>query len=309
MRIGLALMGLLGAGVFAATADAGVFQQQVNADPAGQVDVSNVAGTIEVSAWDRPEVAARADIDTDWQHLEVSSERGITSVRVTGRRPSSFWGGFWGFWGGFRWTAGDARLQVWVPQASKLDVSAVSADVTSRGMLGGQRLHSVSGDITADVTGADTEVRSVSGQVRLRSNGQPGRLEVGTVSGDVQLAGAAGDLQASSVSGSISATISPAHSVRLRTTSGSFKLTGRFARDATLDGQTVSGDLTVEAAGEAGYAYEARTFSGNLEDCFGRPAERVSEYGPGKVLTGTLGAGAASLRFKTLSGDVSICDH
>ncbi len=309
MRIGLSVMGLLGAGVLAATADARVFQQQVSADPAGEVDVSNVAGTIEVSAWDRPQVAVWADIDTDWQHLEVSSERGFTSVRVTDRRTSSFWGGFWGFWGGFRWTTRDARLEVWVPRASKLEVSAVSAEVTSRGMLGSQRLHSVSGDITADVTGADTEVKSVSGEVRLRSNGQPGSLEVGTVSGDVQLAGAAGDLQASSVSGSISATLSPAHSVRLRTTSGSFRLTGRFTRDATLDGQTVSGDLRVEAAGDAGYAYEARTLSGGLEDCFGRPAVRVSEYGPGKILTGTVGAGGGSLRFKTVSGDVSICDH
>ncbi|MGB6449303.1 MAG: DUF4097 family beta strand repeat-containing protein [Steroidobacteraceae bacterium] len=306
MRIGFSLIALLGAGALAATADARVLQQQVNADPAGEVDVSNVAGSIEVSAWDRPEVAVQADIDTDWQHLEVSSERGFTSVRVTGRHTTSFWGGFWG---GFRWTTGAARLQVWVPRASKLDVSAVSAEVTSRGMLGVQHLHSVSGDITADVTGADTEVKTVSGEIRLRSNGQPGSLELGTVSGDVQLVGAAGDLRASTVSGEVSAALSPAHNVRLRTSSGSLRLTGRFARDATLDGQTVSGDLTVQAAGDTGYAYEARTLSGSLEDCFGRPAERVSEYGPGKILTGTVGAGGASLRFRTVSGDVSICDH
>lgn len=306
MRIGVALMGLLATGALAATAHARMFQQQVTAEPTGEVDVSNVAGSIQVSAWDRPEVAVEADIDTDWQHVEVSSERGFTSVRVTGRPISGFWGQFWGT---LPWTTSATRLQVWVPRASKLDVSAVSADVTSRGMLGAQRLHSVSGDITADITGADTQVKSVSGDIKLRGNGQPGNLQVGTVSGEVQLAEAAGDLQASTVSGSVSAALSPAHNVHLRTTSGTLRLTGRFARDATLDGQTVSGDLTVEAAGEAGYGYEVRTLNGRLENCFGRQAERVSEYGPGRLLTGTLGAGGASVRIRTVSGDVSICDH
>ncbi len=302
MRTSPTLIALLAASTLTATAQARVFEQRVAADPKGEVDVSNVAGTIEVTAWDQPVVAVRADIDTDWQRLDVSTDQGLTSVRVTGR-PTSW------FWGGYPWSTGAARLEVWVPRGSEVDISAVSARVVSRGVAGAQRLESVSGDISADVTGADTEVKTVSGEVRLKGNGQPGHLEVHTVSGDLRLESAAGDLEATTISGSLSAELTPAGEVRVHTTSGGFRLSGRLARDARLEADTISGDMTVEAGGEAGYLYEAKTFSGDLEDCFGRDAESVSLHGPGKLLTGTLGAGGATVRIKTLSGDVSLCDH
>ncbi len=302
MRTGPSLIGLLAAGALAATAHASEYQQTVNADPKGEVDVSNVAGSIEISAWDKPQVAVRADIDSDWQHVEVSSEKGYTSVRVTGRRDSTFWGGF-------GWRGGEVRLEVWVPRTSELNVSAVSARVDSRGMAGVQRLQSVSGDITADVSAADTEVKTVNGEIRLRGNGQPGHLEVHTVSGDAKLDSIAGDLEATTVSGSLSAALSPARTVRVNTTSGSFTLTGRLTRDATLEADTISGDLNVSAGSDAGYRYEVQTFNGSVNDCFGRKPERVSAFLPGKLLTGTLGDGSAHLWIKSMSGDVSLCDH
>lgn len=303
MRTGPSLIGLLAAGALAATAHASVYQQTVNADPKGEVDVSNFAGSIEISAWDKPQVAVRADIDSDWQHVDVSSEKGYTSVRVTGRQNSTFWGGF-----GWRGT-GAVRLQVWVPRASELNVSAVSARVISQGMLGVQRLQSVNGDITADVSDADTEVKTVNGEIRLRGNGRPGHLEVHTVSGDATLESIAGDLEASTVSGTLSAALSPARTVRVNTTSGNFTLTGRLTRDATLEAETISGDLNVSAGSEAGYRYDVQTFNGSVNDCFGRKPERVSAFAPGKLLTGTLGDGGAHLWIKTMSGDVSLCDH
>lgn len=302
MRTKLSFIGLLAASTLAATAQARIFEQHVSADPKGEVDVSNVAGTIEISAWDQPEVSVQADIDADWQHLEVSTEKGFTSVRVTGH-PTSW------FWGGYPWTNGAARLRVWVPRGSEVDVSAVSARVVSKGVLGVQRLESVSGDITADVSGADTEVKTVSGEIRLQGNGQPGHLEVRSVSGDVRLTSAAGDFDGTTISGSLSAALTPARTVRVHTTSGSFTLTGRLARSATLEAETISGDMTVNAGAEAGYSYEVRTFSGDIEDCFGREATPSSLHGPGKILTGALGSGGANLRIHTLSGGVSLCDH
>jgi DUF4097 and DUF4098 domain-containing protein YvlB len=60
---------------------------------------------------------------------------------------------------------GDADLEVSVPKGSSVEVSAVSADVTSHGVLGTQRLKSVSGEVTADISGNESEVSSVSGDV------------------------------------------------------------------------------------------------------------------------------------------------
>jgi hypothetical protein len=58
----------------------------------------------------------------------------------------------------------------------------------------------------------------------------------------------------------------------------------------------------------AGNSYEVKTFSGDIHDCFGQDPDK-SEYGPGSRLNGTRGGGAGHIRIKSLSGDVSLCDH
>src|SRR5204863_445573 len=94
----------------------------------------------------------------------------------------------------------------------EVDVSAVSAEVTTSGVLGEQRLSAVSGDITAEFAG-DLEVKTISGEVKLKGHGQPARLHVSSVSGDVRLEHGAGDLEAGTTSGCPAAPLrSPPHS-------------------------------------------------------------------------------------------------
>ncbi len=299
MRRCLLWAGLIAAGAATTAFAASSFDQTVAADPRGEVDVSNVAGSIDITGWDRPQVSVKANV-SGGEKVQVTSERGHVSVRVLGEEGGSWFGGF---------MHGSTHLQVWVPRASELDVAAVSADVTSRGVTGAQRLHSVSGDVTADLSGADNEVKTVSGDIDLHGNAQAGHSRVSSVSGDVRFDNTAGDLDATTVSGELVAALSPANNVHLHTTSGDITLTGRLATGATLEAQSVSGDVKLHDAAQAGYTYEVRSFSGDIDDCFGKPAERNSEFGPGKHLTGTLGQGGASVRVNTLSGDVSLCDH
>lgn len=279
-----------------AAARAGTFQQQVAADPRGEVDISNVAGSIRITGWNEPQVSVRADLASDAQRVDVTSEHGRTSIRVTGN--SHTWFGNNG-----------ARLDVRVPRQSEVDVSAVSANIDSHGVTGTQHLQAVSGDITADLGSGDDEVKSVSGDIRLRGSGQSGHLRVTSVSGDVTLTNAAGDLEATTISGTLQAQLTPARMARLRTTSGDLRFSGRFDRGGTLEAETVSGDVTVQAGAQSGYDYEVRTFSGDIDNCFGRKAERTSAYGPGKRLDGSLGSGGGRVRIKSLSGDISLCDH
>jgi DUF4097 and DUF4098 domain-containing protein YvlB len=293
-------VGLLAAGGVAAAAQAASFEQTVTADPRGEVDVSNVAGSIDITGWDQPQVSVKADLSGS-QKVLVTNERGHISVRVVGGEH----GGTFLGWG----SSGSAHLQVSVPRTSELEVTAVSADVTSKGMTGAQRLHSVSGDITADVSGTDNEIKSVSGDIKLNGNAQPGHFRIDSVSGDVHLHNSAGDLDASTISGDLTAELSPANNAHLHTTSGEITLTGRVGDGANIEAQTVSGDVKLHGAAPAGYEYEARSFSGDIDDCFGQTAQRNSEYGPGKHLIGTLGQGGAKLRVNTLSGDISLCNR
>jgi len=84
---------------------------------------------------------------------------------------------------------------------------------------------------------------------------------------------------------------------------------GKLTKGAYLYAESVSGDLTVRAATEGSMDYEVSTFSGDITNCMGKEAERVSKYGPGRRLNGTRGAPGsdeAKVRLKTMSGDVEL---
>jgi DUF4097 and DUF4098 domain-containing protein YvlB len=282
----------LWAGAAAAHADSKSFERAVPAELRGVVDISNVSGRIEVIGWDRAEVSVRGELDEGVERVDVTSEHGRTIVKVVLPHTGHH---------------GDAELRVKVPKESEVNVSAVSAEVTTSGVLGEQRLNAVSGDITAEFAG-DLEVKTVSGEVRLKGHGQPARLHVSSVSGDVRLEHGAGDLEAGTVSGSLVVSLDSTKSVRARTTSGDLHFEGKLARGADFDATSVSGDLNVRASADGGYSFEARSFTGEITNCFGAaPVER--HHGPGHTLEGTRGDGAGHVRLKTMSGDIQLCDR
>jgi DUF4097 and DUF4098 domain-containing protein YvlB len=297
MRNGLCLAGallLLLAGTAVSAANDQTFDRQVPAQPRGVVEISNVSGNIEVSGWDRSEVSVHAEHAGGSEGVEMSSEGGHTAIKV--RQPASY-------------GRGQARLQVKIPKDSELNVSAVSADVTTSGVLGVQRLSAISGKITAEIAGAEVELKTVSGSVQVKGHGQPARLRASTVSGDVHLEHGGGDIEAGTVNGSLIASLDGARSVRAHTTSGEVRVEGTLARGATVEASSVSGNLTVRASADGGFAYEVSSFSGHISDCFNKNPERVSEYGPGSRLSGTRGEGAGHVRLKTMSGNVELCDR
>ena len=296
MRIGLGLAGallMLLAAMAASAASHQIFDRQVPAQPRGVVEISNVTGNIEVSGWDRTEVSVHAELVGGAEGVDVSSEGGHTSIKV--RQPALYGNG-------------PARLQVKIPKDSELNVSAVSADVSTSGVLGVQRLSTISGKITTEIAAADVELKAVSGSVQVKGHGQPARLRASTVSGDVHLEHTGGDIEAGTVNGALIASLDAARSVHARTTSGGVRLEGTLARGATLEASSISGSLTVRTAADGGFAYEVSSFSGNISDCFNASPEHT-QYGPGSRLNGTRGDGAGHVRLRTMSGNVELCDR
>jgi Putative adhesin len=286
----------------AGAAQAENFHQQVAADPRGEVDVSNISGSVVITAWDRPEVSVSADLSSDSQRVKILTGGGHTRVCVAygdsnGCNSSGYSG-----------DGGSVRLEIQVPRQSELDVSAVSADINSSGVAGTQRLQTVSGDINAELGSGNDEVNSVSGAVILHGNAQDGTLHAGSVSGDLRITNVAGELDARTVNGSLTAELSVARQVQLHTTSGDIELSAALASGGTIETETVSGHQGLNVSGPAGYTYEAKTFSGDIKNCFGQRSER-SEYGPGDRLEGTRGGGAGHVRMQSMSGDVSLCDR
>jgi hypothetical protein len=278
------------------------FEKRLEAEPHGMVEISNVAGTVEVQAWDKPEVEIRAEVGAGVDRIDTASDHGRITIKVIVPNHS------------FRSASADLRIRV--PRGSDLDISGVSADVTTADVEGTQLLKTVSGNVKADVFQQNIELKTVSGDVALRGRkkdaGAAG-IHVSTISGNIRVDRAGGDVELTTVSGDMSVRLDhPAHSVRVRSTSGDVGFEGALAQGAYLDGESISGDLTVRAKPEGPLEYEVNTFSGDITNCMGKDAERVSRYGPGRRLNGsvgTSGSGEAKVRLKTMSGDVELCDR
>jgi DUF4097 and DUF4098 domain-containing protein YvlB len=288
---------LAGALPIAVFAGGGPVNRTVPADAAGEVEISNVSGTIDVRGWDRNEVQVTGELGDDVERLDVESSGGHTIVKVI--LPRGHIGD------------GEATLEVKVPKGSTVEVGAVSADITSKGVLGTQRLKSVSGEVTADVSGDDSEVRSVSGDVTVRGSGKPISLRVSSVSGSLDLMNGAGKLDVVTVSGDARVNMLETTEVRGRTTSGDLTVNAKLTRDGRVDVEGVSGDISLHLSAPGGLSTEIESFSGDISGCLAADkVERVSKYGPGVRLNlRAVEAGGARVRAKTLSGEIEICDR
>jgi len=279
----------------ACAANEGSVDRKVAADAKGDVLISNVSGSVDVRGWDRNEIQVTGQVDEDVERVDVESSGGRTVIKVI--LPKGMSGD------------GDAMLEVQVPRGSSVEVSAVSADISSKGVLGTQRLKTVSGEITAEVSGDDSEVRSVSGDITVHGNGKPGSLRVSSVSGGLDLTNGAGKLDVVTVSGDARVHMGESSEITARTTSGEVELHARLSKDARVSVESVSGDLTLDLGNAAGLALEIESFSGDITGCLAGGVERVSKYGPGVRLNSRTGDGSARVRAKTLSGDIEICDR
>ena len=290
----IAALWVLGALPILACANESSVDRTLKAEPKGEVVISNVSGTVDVQGWDRDEVQVTGHLDDDVDRVDVESSGSRITVKVVLPRGSSH--------------DSEAEIEVRVPRGSTVEVSAVSADVSSRGVTGTQRLKSVSGEITADVSGDNSEIRTVSGDITVRGAGRPVALRVSSVSGSINLSHGAGKLDVVTVSGDADLNVSDATEVRGRTTSGNFDLRAKLARDARVDVEAVSGDITLRLTAPNGLSAEIESFSGDITGCLATTVERVSKYGPGHRLNVRTVEAGAHVRAKTLSGGIEICD-
>jgi DUF4097 and DUF4098 domain-containing protein YvlB len=291
-RLGLPLLAALAAGPVALAGTP--IEERAPADPAGQVEVSNTAGSVVITTWPRNEVEVTGTLGEGTERLEFSSSGKLTRVKVVLPRQSGRVQG--------------TELVLKVPAGSGLAVNTVSADVSAAGVRGSQRLLSVSGNIRTEAAAEDVECKTVSGNVKVTGSGQPGLLTVTTVSGDADLSRVAGEVNGNTVSGSFAVAMGDTTRSRLRSTSGDLGLRGRLAPDARIDFESISGNVRLDLEGPVGAEFDVSSFNGDIRNCFGPQPVRTSEYAPGRELRFREGAGTGRVRIKTLNGDISVCN-
>ena len=289
---GLAAFFMLACGQAALAGSA--ISERAPADPTGHVEISNTAGSVEVSGWARNEVEVTGTLGDGVERLEFSRSGKLTRVKVILPNRSS--------------RVESTQLVVKVPAASSLFVNTVSADVRAQGVRGSQRLQTISGDIGAQAAAEDVECKTVSGNVEVKGSGQRSMLTVTTVSGDAKVSHVAGEVNGNTVSGSFTITAGETSRSRLRSTSGDIGLAGKLDADARIDFESISGDVRLDLLGPVAAEFDVSSFNGEIRNCFGPKAVRTSEYAPGTELRFREGAGTARVRIKTLNGGIAICN-
>lgn len=267
--------------------------ESLDAAEDGEVVVSNVSGSVEIQGWSRNQVEVRGTLGDGVEELIFERDDDEVLIKVKLSRSGK--------------RKGSSDLVINVPEASSLNVNTVSADIDVADVLGEQRLNAVSGDITTEAHGSDTDAETVSGDLEVSGDNLVMAVSLQTVSGDIDTENLSGEFRAESVSGDISAINGAFERVRSETVNGDIALHARLLEGGRMDVETINGEVDIDFEGDVSAEIDIETFNGSIRNCFGPESVRTSKYAPGRELDFTEGSGSGRVRINTLNGDVRLC--
>lgn len=294
---------LLSAAIFAAIAEPATAAQNLTkratVAPDATIEVSNVQGSVGITAWDRNEVELVAVLESDKDELAFEATDRHVRIEVDRSHGKNYGNS----------DEEDATLTLRVPKGARLIIDTVSANITVNGVLGEQELESVSGEVKTQAFDAPVSLSSVSGEVIVAGNGGKAVVSTESVSGSTTATGLRGSYEGEVVSGNISATVAAAERLSISTVSGDVEIQADLMPTARVSMESISGEITLTVKPPVNADFELESFSGHLKNCFDQKARDTSKYTPGSELNFTQGSGGARVEIQTLSGKISICDH
>jgi DUF4097 and DUF4098 domain-containing protein YvlB len=270
-------------------ADPREFKDHRALNPDATLSVRNLAGLIEVDAWDKAEFDLMAFLGESAEKVEITGDASALRVEVKNRKSDRYFGD------------GETRLKLRVPAGVALSVDGTSSDIAITGIKGAIVARSVSGDVDVRVPARQITVQSVSGDVQLEA---PGAREVklNTVSGDVNISGASGRLAAESVSGDVVVDGGTFSVLELKSVSGDIGVSAGFATDAKVKAESLSGDVHVRAPSSLSAEVSLKTFSGDKNCRF----EAVHQSSDSKRMVLKIGDGRGQMSLTSFSGDITL---
>ena len=277
----------------------------------GSLDVSNVAGTIEVTGGPGDEIkvdvvkrarsrdAAEARRQLEAVQIEAIETAGRVEIRTNYRQSKN--------------NSVETDFTVYVPAGIGVAARSVSGDVSVSRVKGEVRVETVSGNATAAGTPHLVKIKSVSGEVSAADVASEDVLTAGSVSGNVVLKKTkARSVDLQSVSGDVTLTDVACERAQARSVSGDIEFGGPLMKGGRYELNSHSGDITVNVSATSGFELSANSFSGEINSDLrltmqsGREEPAVAGLPHNREVRGTFGDGGALLVVKTFSGDVRV---
>ena len=284
LSLALLLGALLAAGAAGAADDRRPVDERRPLKANARVAVENIAGLIQVEAWDKNELHLTGELSEEVEELSITGTEASLRIEVKVPKRTN--------------NIGSTELRLKVPAGVSLDAEGVSADVAVKGLRGPIEASSVSGDVRVDAESPRVKATTVSGDVHVRSPATETRAA--SVSGDVDIRGVRGSVSGESVSGDVRVQAAELKELDLESVSGDLEIDAELARDADVDVETLSGSVTLVLPKAPEGELEMETFSGGLRSAWSPgPARGAKEYRHE-------GSGRGRVHLNSFSGDIEL---
>ena len=249
-----------------------------------QVTINNTSGSIQVTAWDRNEVAVyggrsvvrELEVDVTPKHVEMEMIAGHD-------------------------------LEVRVPRRARLRAKSLSGFVRVDGVEGTVDIESGSGSLHVEGRPRSIHAMGFSGGVTILGGGtEVTRAE--SVSGTVMVTNASGTVEAKSSSGGVNVKGSNIREAQLFSVSGSVMFDGTMRGGGRLSAESSSGSVELTLPRNTSATYDLQTISADIENDFG-PAATKTRHGAGVSLRFSVGDGSARIKGVSVSGSVRLKDR
>lgn len=258
--------------------------------------VTNNAGEIVVTTWDRSAVRVQAnhstrekiDIQTADSVLRIQSTRATDPERGTRRGP-----------------AGLVDYRITVPSWMPVNLSGTYLEAEVSGTAAEVTVETVGGNIRISGGSSAVSARSVEGQITVEKT--TGRVQATSVNQGVRLANTQGEVIVDTTNGDIVVDNAQTSNLEISTVNGDVTFNGTVRQNGVYKLTTHSGDIRVGLGGAANAIVFVRTFQGDFSADF--PIQLPEGQTPrsgSKRFNFTLGAGSARIELQSFNGDIHL---
>jgi DUF4097 and DUF4098 domain-containing protein YvlB len=268
----------------------GAVQQQTDttiAVAAGtRLQVSNYAGTIQVTSWDRNAVRIRA-MHGSRDRVDIEARGAVVTVEASRRHGEPAM----------------VDYDITVPRAMPVDLQGTETDITVAGVGGDLRAQSVEGGIVVRDAGGAVTLSTVEGEVEL--TGGRGTVRIDAVEGAIRIAGTRGDVVAETVEGDVTLEDVDGADMDVSSVEGAIYYRGVIRDGGRYRFTSHEGDVTLGVPAAVNATVSVATFDGSFE---ADPAFRVqiTEMRPGRRFSFVLGTGSARVELESFEGAIRL---
>jgi DUF4097 and DUF4098 domain-containing protein YvlB len=260
--------------------------------PGGEVEVDILSGTVTVEAWGENSVQVTGTLGDGVESLEIDGDEDGVDIDV--EYDEDYHGK----------QEVDTDLTIRMPVGAALSMETVSASISVTGVNGELDLETVSGNIDVGSRPAALDVETVSGNIYIEF--APPETDVSSVSGLIEIRAAGGSLDAENVSGKTIVHGGTIDGGDFESVSGDITCQAALERGSDLDIESMSGTITLVIDGNLVASFDLTTFSGSIENQIGPEPRRTSKYTPGRELYFNTGTGGPSISLESFSGKIKL---